>query len=69
MAHKFILTPDQHRELAVNLRANAGQPGHPSRERAELMALNHETIAKIIEGRESGRITAPYWDAPSIVPA
>jgi hypothetical protein len=40
-----------------------------SKERLEQMAINHETIAKAIEGRMAGRVTAHYWNAPSIVPS
>ena len=56
-----LLSPDQHRGLARNLLAHAGEPGYPTKERAAQMALNHEVMAKMIEGRQS-------QDAPPLAP-
>ena len=48
-----IMTAEQHRWMARNLRLKAGLPGYPS-VRAEQMARNHDTMAKMIDRRESG---------------
>jgi hypothetical protein len=61
----FMLTADQQRALARNLLASR-RTGHPSKERAAQMALHHDIMAKIIEARQSGRVPAFYWNAPSV---
>ena len=48
-----ILTASQHRRLATRLRAHAGSPGWPAKERAKQMAQNHENVAKMIEHRDA----------------
>jgi len=43
---RMILTAEYHRRLAARLRLMAGKPGHATKECAEEMAQNHDTIAR-----------------------
>jgi len=47
----FTFTASHHRYMAALLRKGAGQPGCPTKERAEIMANHHEIMARVHEGR------------------
>jgi hypothetical protein len=46
-----IRTADRHRHLAKRLRIKSGKPGWPSKEYAETLAQQHETVAKMHNDR------------------
>jgi hypothetical protein len=52
--HGSFLTASQHLQMAAILRKHGGEPGHPSKDRAEQMAMSHETMAKIRERQARG---------------
>lgn len=45
------MTSDQHLAMAKAVRASAGKPGGPTKERAAQMAKNHEVLAAAIAHR------------------
>jgi hypothetical protein len=73
-------SPDQHRQMAANIRKHAGKPGAPEKAEAENMAKAHEGLAKMIEDRlaahAAGMLASPQKDilpgfhnaSPSIAP-
>jgi len=64
----FMFTADQHRRLANLIRLHAGEPGAPSKADAEMMAVQHEAIAKSIDRYIAGGSIDDLFRSPSIIP-
>ena len=54
-----LLTPAQHLAMAEMILELSGNPGAPTKERAEQMARNHRIMAKLIANRQERGASSP----------